>query len=490
MNHAQVIEGFDMSIKLDKPRIKERCIQILTLRKFKDLLDQSQERNRMNEDSFIDLIRLHNEMKNKSHDPSEFLKLTDVEHVIKDYCQQRFKDIKLQDEKRAQYLKLIAESEIDSENDNVNLLKTLLNIDKQIQKLIFDNKVQSTQIIEQNEELKGSLNKVLDENSFLKSKLDGLKDDFGVFKAQSSQLIEAVRKENEQFVTKVDFLSFKNAQHRNEIEIFKTESNEIIEQNIRLKEDLDKLLLENSQIKADSNSILLKNAELNSALINIKDESIQLLQKNNLLQEKLDKVSNENEQLEVNSDYIISQLANKTTETVEKESQTLSQEILPLKPKLNQLPVQINPIISHSLLLDKIKKARMDKNYPSLHTNTINKIISYDNNTKYITSSGDMTIIIRNSEDNSVIRTFTNHTQSVRYLLLLSDGRLASSSQDKTIKIWNLTNGCCEQTLIGHSSCVFNLLELPNSILLSGSKDSSLGIFHKEIRTSYNFIIK
>ena len=69
----------------------------------------------------------------------------------------------IQDEKRAQYLKLIAESE--TENENTILFKAFLRIDKQIQQLNLDNKVQSAQIIEQNKELKGSLNKVIDENS-------------------------------------------------------------------------------------------------------------------------------------------------------------------------------------------------------------------------------------------------------------------------------------------------------------------------------------
>ena len=108
MNHDHALEGFDMSIKLEKQKIKERCFQILALKKFKDLLNRSQERNRMNEDSFIELMQLHNEMKNKSQDPSsEFLQLADVKAIIKDYCAQKFKDIKLQDKKRAQYLELI-----------------------------------------------------------------------------------------------------------------------------------------------------------------------------------------------------------------------------------------------------------------------------------------------------------------------------------------------------------------------------------------------
>ena len=144
----------------------------------------------------------------------------------------------------------------------------------------------------------------------------------------------------------------------------------------------------------------------------------------------------------------------------------------------------INPIRlakSNEILLQKLKthiSGNIDKKIPRLHTDVINKIISYDNYTKYITCSNDKTIIIRNCEDNKVIRTLNNHKAPVRDILLLSDRRLASCSEDKTIKIWNLINGNCEHTLIGHSNWVYCLLELQNSILLSGSDDSSIGLWN------------
>ena len=141
----------------------------------------------------------------------------------------------------------------------------------------------------------------------------------------------------------------------------------------------------------------------------------------------------------------------------------------------------INPMQSpksNEILLQKLKSCKIDKKIPRLHTGGINKIISYDKNRKYITcSTTDTTIIIQNSEDNTVVRTLTDHKEAVCDILLLSDGRLASSSEDKTIKIWNLTNGNCEQTFIGHSNWVYCLLELTNSILLSSSLDSSIGLW-------------
>ena len=142
-------------------------------------------------------------------------------------------------------------------------------------------------------------------------------------------------------------------------------------------------------------------------------------------------------------------------------------------PNLDQLPEEINSIIS----VDKIKESKIGERIPRLHIGIIHKLICYDNNTKYITCSHDTAIIIRNCEDNKIIRTLTDHKEAVWDILLLSDGRLASSSTDKTIKIWDLNSGNCEQTLIGHYDWVYCLLELPNSILLSGSHDLSIGVW-------------
>ena len=469
-----------MSIKLEKPRIKERCSEILALRKFKDLLDRSQELNKMNEDSFLELLQLHNEMKNKSQDPSEFLQLMEVEQIINNYCKQKFDDIEIQDEKIAQYLKLIARSETDPGNDNTKLFMTLLTIEKQIQNLILHSKVQSTQIIEQNEELKGSLNKVLGENAYFKGKFDELNDDFGISKAQSDLLIEDLKKENAKFVTKIESLLFKNEEDINEIEKLKTQSKEILDQNVHLKENLDRVLMENSKIKADSSALLIKNEESKNDLVATKGQSIQLAQKLSTLQEKLNRVLDENELIKLKFDSILSQLVEMKVQSdiILQNSNTLSQENLLSQSKLDQLPKQQNFIMSHSLSIDKIKKVEINKKIARLHITTINKIINYDNNTKFITCSNDTTIIIRNCLDNVIFKSFTiNHKEVIWDILLLSDGRLATSSADKTIKIWNLTNGNCEQTLIGHCHCVYCLLKLPNSILLSGSQDSSIGVW-------------
>ena len=120
----------------------------------------------------------------------------------------------------------------------------------------------------------------------------------------------------------------------------------------------------------------------------------------------------------------------------------------------------------NEILLQKLKTVKIDKKISKLHTSTITKIISYDNDTKYITCSYDKTIIIQNSEDNTIVRNLTGHKEPVLDIVLLSDGRLAALLWIKHSK-YGILLGNCEQTLIGHSDWVYCLLELLNSILLS-----------------------
>ena len=73
MDESHAIEAYNMSIKLKKPKIEERCLNILASRKFKDLLYQREKRNRLNKNKFLKLMEIHNEIKEKSEDPDQYL---------------------------------------------------------------------------------------------------------------------------------------------------------------------------------------------------------------------------------------------------------------------------------------------------------------------------------------------------------------------------------------------------------------------------------
>ena len=63
------------------------------------------------------------------------------------------------------------------------------------------------------------------------------------------------------------------------------------------------------------------------------------------------------------------------------------------------------------------------------------------------------------------IKTIDKHSNDIRSLLLLSDGRLASCSY-KTIKIYNINNNYhCDITINGHISCINYISQLANNKL-------------------------
>ena len=94
----------------------------------------------------------------------------------------------------------------------------------------------------------------------------------------------------------------------------------------------------------------------------------------NLVKTKLDQFLDENNQVKIKSDLISSQLTltnPKIIEKLEKNSQILSQENVAFKSKPDQLPKQIHSIMLNSLLVNKIKKAKIDKKIPILNSSCI-----------------------------------------------------------------------------------------------------------------------
>lgn len=68
------------------------------------------------------------------------------------------------------------------------------------------------------------------------------------------------------------------------------------------------------------------------------------------------------------------------------------------------------------------------------------------------------------------------HTDSVRSLVVLPDGRLVSGSRDKTIRIWDLVTGTC-QVLDEYNDGIVCLLVLSDGRLVCGFHDKTIRIW-------------
>lgn len=102
-------------------------------------------------------------------------------------------------------------------------------------------------------------------------------------------------------------------------------------------------------------------------------------------------------------------------------------------------------------------------------TDTDKDIINYFINYSFLLSSEGLSLKIKKT---------INQQLSVRFLLLLKDGRLASCSEDATINIYDIANDYnCDIALEGHYDSVMYLCQLNNGKLISCSVDRAIMIW-------------
>ena len=69
------------------------------------------------------------------------------------------------------------------------------------------------------------------------------------------------------------------------------------------------------------------------------------------------------------------------------------------------------------------------------------------------------------------------HTNTVRCVTTLPDGRIVSGSIDGTLRVWDLNTGECLWELEGHSNYVTSVTALPDGHIRSGSDDCTFRVW-------------
>jgi WD40 repeat protein len=127
------------------------------------------------------------------------------------------------------------------------------------------------------------------------------------------------------------------------------------------------------------------------------------------------------------------------------------------------------------------------------HTETI-KCVTILSDGRIITGSFDKTLKIWNPfaeyHENDIIQTkkyecdisFVGHTECVNCVIEMFDKRIVSGASDHTLKIWNVQTGNNDITFIGHNGAVYCIKQLPDERIVSGSKDEHLKIWNIKTR--------
>jgi WD40 repeat protein len=77
------------------------------------------------------------------------------------------------------------------------------------------------------------------------------------------------------------------------------------------------------------------------------------------------------------------------------------------------------------------------------------------------------------------LRTFRDHSRSVRCVKVVSENLFASGSDDATIKLWSWSSDECKKTLSGHASAVYclEIVNNSNQLLISCSLDKTIRVW-------------
>jgi len=229
LDDQHIFEAYEMAINLEKASLKDKCVEMLTSRKFKPIIYLKEKLNKISEKVFLSIMQDHYEKRKENQDPSNSLQAKELVLVINDYCIANYPDENERKEKMAKYkqqfLAATSDEAFETLYDDKSLkdekfLKMhldfvqshLLKVEKQIQTLTNENaslKVQLEKLEklpEENAYLQKQLELILEQNHLMKAtneelkvKLEALNLKAEVHSNEHNKIIEAIKEQFDQF---------------------------------------------------------------------------------------------------------------------------------------------------------------------------------------------------------------------------------------------------------------------------------------------------
>ena len=96
---------------------------------------------------------------------------------------------------------------------------------------------------------------------------------------------------------------------------------------------------------------------------------------------------------------------------------------------------------------------------------------------RVVSGASDNTLRVWDAATGHCLQTLKGHTESVICATFLKDGRVISGSLDQTLRVWDTATGQCLRILKGHEKSVLCVAALPDGRVVSGSHDRTLRVW-------------